>query len=244
MTKTLIPLTAKTDGFGPIIFRTKDNVYQFYQYYSSMPSMGDESHNIYLICKDTPVDGDYVLAACQVRKVKKDKNGQLGIDSVSKDGDDIVNKIVATTDQKLIKKGIPSVSEDYVRHFVYKNGDINKVEIEVDSVYVEPPKGMHSNRGHFIEVPKLRDNELNQKEVIIYQEPTPIVDWNKFTMDQFIEHLEDEFMFSSTGTAKAVTELIRAHKEMLEGLRWIQKEYKDKVNDQDDITDKINELLK
>jgi len=42
-----------------------------------------------------------------------------------------------------------------------------------------------------------------------------MTDWNKLTMEQYIEHLEEKFMFDSNGTAKAVFELINAYKALL-----------------------------
>ena len=39
-----------------------------------------------------------------------------------------------------------------------------------------------------------------------------MTDWNKLTMEQYIKHLEEKFKVDSSGTAKAVFELIRAYK--------------------------------
>ena len=39
------------------------------------------------------------------------------------------------------------------------------------------------------------------------------MDWNTLEMDQLVEHLENEFMFSSSGTAFAVFKLIKFYKE-------------------------------
>lgn len=199
-TKSVIPLHIKTDNFGPIVFRTKDKVVHFYQYYGIMPDMGDENHNLYFIEEDCK-EGDICLWNIQ---------HEYKINVADSDNALMHYKIVATTDSELIKKGIPEISDEYVKHYCYKNGDINSVDIEMDSIYVEPPGSIHSNRGHFIEIPKLKD----LKEVVIYHEPAPIVDWNSFTMTQFIEHLEEKFKFSSTGTAKAVIELIKSNKDM------------------------------
>ena len=41
-----------------------------------------------------------------------------------------------------------------------------------------------------------------------------MTDWNKLTMEQYIEHLEEKFKFDSSGTAKAVFELINAYKAL------------------------------
>jgi hypothetical protein len=234
-TKALIPVTVKSEGFGPIIFRTKDSVYHFYQYYGIMPSMGDEHHNLYFI---------------EDRKIKEGVDEWYIDDFLSKPRSsggaqykDKQKVIVATTNQSLIEKGVPAIPEEYVRHYCYKNGDIGSVDIEMESVYIEP-EGIHSNRGDWKITPKLGENSLGEPEVIVYHEPAPMVDWNQFTMTQFIEHLENEFRFSSTGTAKAVFELIKANKDMREGLEWIKKEYVENVNEQDAITEKIDNLLK
>jgi len=229
-TKSLIPVNIKSADFGPLIFRTKDKDLHFYQHYGIMPDMGDEHHNLYFIeegeeCKEGDIclwniQHDYIVAIAE-------SNNAL-----------MHHKIIATTDEALIEKGVPEIPEEYVKHYAYKAGDLNSVDIEMDSIYVEPV-GMHSNRGDFIEIPKLKD----LKEVIIYHEPAPMVDWNEFTMTQFIEHLEEEFKFSSTGTAKSIFELISAYKEMKEGLKSIRKEYVENVNEEDSITDKLNKLI-
>jgi len=41
-----------------------------------------------------------------------------------------------------------------------------------------------------------------------------MTDWNKLTMEQYIEHLEEKFKFDSSGTAKAVFELINAYRAL------------------------------
>ena len=231
--KSLTPISIKSADFGPLIFRTKDSILHYYGFYGIMQNMGDEHHNLYFIeegCKE----GDLCLWNIQ---------HEYKVIEAKSDNALMHYKIVATTDYRLIKKGIPSIPDEYVRHYAYKNGDIGAVDIETESFYVEPPETMHSNRGHFIDIPKLKEDDIGQKEVIIYHEPAPMVDWNKFTMTQFIEHLEEEFMFSSTGTAKSVFELIRAYKKMREGLEWIKEEYIENVNEQDAITEKLDKLL-
>ena len=40
------------------------------------------------------------------------------------------------------------------------------------------------------------------------------IDWNKLTIEQYIEHLENKFQFDSSGTAKAVFELIAAYRAL------------------------------
>ena len=39
-----------------------------------------------------------------------------------------------------------------------------------------------------------------------------MIDWNNKTIEQYIEHLEYKFRFDSSGTAKAVYELIAAYR--------------------------------
>ena len=41
-----------------------------------------------------------------------------------------------------------------------------------------------------------------------------MIDWNKLTIEQYIEHLENKFRVDSSGTAKAVFELINAYKAL------------------------------
>jgi hypothetical protein len=73
--------------------------------------------------------------------------------------------------------------------------------------------------------------------------PEGWADWNKFSMDQYAEILENEFMFSSSGTAKCAIELVNNYRNTKEGLRWILKEYIEHVNDEDAITNKLKELI-
>ena len=42
--------------------------------------------------------------------------------------------------------------------------------------------------------------------------PEGWTDWNTLSLDQLVDHLEKEFMVSSTGTAKAVNELVRFYR--------------------------------
>ncbi len=42
--------------------------------------------------------------------------------------------------------------------------------------------------------------------------PEGWIDWNTLSLDQLADHLEKEFMFSSTGTAKAVNELVKFYR--------------------------------
>ena len=162
--KSLTPISIKSADFGPLIFRTKDSILHYYGFYGIMQNMGDEHHNLYFIeegCKE----GDLCLW-----------NIQHEYKVIEAEGDNALMhyKIVATTDYRLIKKGIPSIPDEYVRHYAYKNGDIGAVDIETESFYVEPPETIHSNRGHFIDIPKLIEDDIGQKEVVIYHEPVPV----------------------------------------------------------------------
>ena len=40
-------------------------------------------------------------------------------------------------------------------------------------------------------------------------------DWNEMNTDEYIKHLEQKFMFDSSGTAKAVFELISTYKALI-----------------------------
>jgi len=197
-----IPIQMKSDGFGPLIFRTKDNVTHFYQYYGIMQRMGDEHHDLYLVVEGCEKDDlclwnvqhEYQLSKAQER------NALLHY------------KIIATTNVRVHERSnykISLISEEIVKKYAYEdqNGGLKEVILETESVYVEP-EGIHSNRGYFKDVPKLNEDG----EVIMYHEPVKIVDWNQFSLEELIAHLEETFKFDSSGTAKAVHELIRAYK--------------------------------
>ena len=40
-------------------------------------------------------------------------------------------------------------------------------------------------------------------------------DWNKMNIEEYISHLENKFRFNSSGTAKAIFELIKAYRESI-----------------------------
>jgi hypothetical protein len=43
--------------------------------------------------------------------------------------------------------------------------------------------------------------------------PAGWLDWNILTLDQMVNHLEQEFKYSSTGTAKCIHHLIEFYKQ-------------------------------
>ena len=64
-------------------------------------------------------------------------------------------------------------------------------------------------------------------------------DWNKMTTEEYIEHLENKFRFNSSGTAKAIFELIAAYKALTipavtEPLKFEEKTGLDWINDETD----------
>jgi len=195
-----IPIQIKTEEFGPLIYRTKDGVTHFYQYYGIMQRMGDEHHDLHLVVEGC-IKGDMCLWNVQ-------HEYQL---SEAESNDALMHyKIIATTNYSLHKeRGIPLISDEIVRNYAYEdqNGGLKEVILETESVYVEP-EGIHSNRGYFKDIPKLNEDG----EVVMYHEPVKIVDWNQFSLDELIVHLEETFKFDSSGTAKAVHELISAYR--------------------------------
>ena len=195
-----IPIQIKTEGFGPLIYRTKDGVTHFYQYYGIMPSMGDEHHDLYLVVEGCQ-KGDMCLWNVQHEYQLSEANENNAL---------LHYKIIATTNNQLHKKeGIPLISEEIVRAYAYEdqNGGLKLVKLETKSIYVEP-EGIHSNRGYFVDMPKLNEDG----EVIMYHEPVEMVDWNQFSLPTLINYLENKFRFDSSGTSKAVHELIRAYR--------------------------------
>ena len=43
--------------------------------------------------------------------------------------------------------------------------------------------------------------------------PKGMIDWNKLSLDDYCDYLEEKYQFSSTGEAKAIFELINFYKE-------------------------------
>lgn len=195
-----IPIQLKTDEFGPLIFRTKDNVTHFYQYYSPMRDMGDENHDLHLVVEGCR-KGDMCLWNVQ---------HEYQLSEATSDNALLHYKIIATTNQGLHKEyGIPFISDEIIRKYAYEdqNGGLKEVILDTESIYIEP-EGIHSNRGYDKIVPKLNEDG----EVMMYHEPVKIVDWNQFSLEELIAHLEEKFRFDNSGTAKAVHELILAYR--------------------------------
>jgi hypothetical protein len=203
------PVHMKSDGFGPLVYRTRGGKdIHFYQYYGIMQSMGDEYHNLHLVVREEIKKGD-----CGIQF------NDIGTEPVevfywehdsSPAPESVCHKIIATTDTELHKKhGIPLISDEIVKHYAYAHchDKVEDIPLETENVYVEP-EGIHSNRGYFKDVLKLNEDG----EVTMYHEPVQVVDWNQFSLEDLIKHLEDKFMFDSSGTAKAVHELIRAYR--------------------------------
>lgn len=205
-----IPIQIKSDGFGPLIYRTKDNVTHFYQYYTCMERMGDEHHDLYLVVEDDFYQDDVVLHSSGIVS----KCLGFNIDAVKLESGQLwkkdCKKLIATTNLSVHEKyEIPLISEEIIREYAYEdqNGGLKEVILETESIYVEP-EGIHSNRGYDKIVPKLNEDG----EVTMYHEPVHIVDWNTFSLEELIAHLEETFKFDSSGTAKAVHELIAAYR--------------------------------
>jgi len=196
-----IPIQLKTDEFGPLIFRTKDGVTHFYQYYGIMPSMGDEHHDLYLVVEGCEKD-DLCLWNIQ-HEYQLSKAPEINAL--------LHYKIVATTNNTLRKEyGFPDISEEIIRKYAYEdqNGGLKEVRINIESVYVEP-EGIHSNRGYFKDILKLDQDGC----VTLYHEPIKIVNWNEFSLDELIIHLEETFKFDTSNTGDAVRELIKVYRK-------------------------------
>lgn len=227
-----IHLLATGDSFGKLIYRTKDRVLFLYRYYSPMSDMGDERHHLHYVSSEKVEVGDWYYDEhhniLMLANENSDHNAYL------------CPKVVATSDEKLHKKsGIPLISEQNVFEYSHKNGKVETVELFTKKEYVEPDESIHCNRGGFADVLV----KTPEGEVVVYVEAPTVVDWNKFPISKLITHLEETFQFDSSGTAKAVFELINKYRQTQEGLEWIKGEYIANINDSDAILDKINELL-
>ena len=257
MSKKVIAVSFKTSDFGPVIFRTKDSVYHFYEYYGIMPDMGDEHHHLYYLSTDKIKKGDWGiqfndLGTKPVEIFYWDSNTSPAPES-------ICHKIVASSDRKLNKEfGISFISEINIKHYCYKNGEVEDIVLKTEEVYVEPPEHIHSNRGDFVDKLKLDSEDNVILENICVQtgspcgmpcgakdgcQPLGMSDWNKLTMDQYADHLEDYYMISSSGEAKCAIELVNNFRETKKGLQWILDKYVENVNEEDEITEKLNKLL-
>ena len=233
-------LQVKAENFGPLIYRTKDDVTHFYRYYCPMQRMGDEHHNLHLVLDEFHKD-DVVI---HVETGYVSKVLGFNIDAIKLESGQYwrkdCRKLIATTDDAIHEKyEIPLIHESIVMDYAYQDqyGGLEEVELVTENVYIEP-EGIHTNRGYFTDVPKVNEDG----EVMRVEKVAEFVDWNQFTISELIEHLKKEFAFSSTGTAKAILEVIRHHERMSEGLEWILNEYTTKVNESDEIVDKIKEI--
>lgn len=214
--KTVYPVHTLTKDFGPVIFRTTDNILFFYHDYSPMYDMGDERHDLHFFSKEQVNIGDLYF---------DNHNNVISQAGENTDHETyLYPKVVATTSEKFHRLNkIPLISDEFIREFCHKKGKIDSVDLETKISCIN---GSHCRYGsmmnsshpckkgckHTADVLKTND----QGEVVIYIEPPIMVDWNKIPLDNLISHLEETFKFDSSGTAKAVHELIQAYRKSQE----------------------------
>jgi len=232
------PVHTKSNGFGPLVYRITDKVIHYYQYYSAMPSMGDEHHHLHFVTEDHLKEEEYGIDKRTMDVIQTTKGWP-------NHHPENYYKIVATSDREIHKAtGIPMVPDSYVIKFAYLEGRLEYVELEEEEVYIEP-EGIHSNRGDFEK--RLKMDKTYPDDVIVsggdHIKEKEVVDLSNFTIDQVIEHLLERFNPGDSTTSMAVYKLITRFKNTQEGIKWVLKEYVENVNDQDAITDKLNELL-
>lgn len=216
----------KAEGFGPLVYRTKDNVTHYYQYYGHpWTKMGDESHNLHLVVDEFLKD-DVII---HIPTGYISKCSGFNIDAAYLESGQFwrkdCKKLIATTDQKVNEKyGIPLVGDDIVKEYAYEDqyDGLEEVELVTESVYIEP-EGIHSNRVDFVSVPKLNEDG----EVIMFQKSVEFCEANTLNLDDLLSKVE----------------LVQKIVLMKEGLSWILSEYTEKVNESDEIVDKLKELI-
>jgi hypothetical protein len=153
MGKKVKVVNFKYDGFGPLIFRTKDSQFHFYQYYSIMQDMGDEHHHLYY------VEREYGLKKGQWA-IQFNDIGTKPVEVFVWNHDTppapeaVIFKIIASTNDEI--SNCPQISNWQINQFCIKEYD--EVELKTKTNYIEPPATMHSNRGHFEEVLSLDDD--------------------------------------------------------------------------------------
>lgn len=188
MSKKVKVVNFKSENFGPVIFRTKDSIFHFYQYYSIMQDMGDEHHDLYYVEREYELKkGEWAIQFNDI--------GSKPVEVFQWDYDThpapeaVIFKVVASTNSDI--KNCPGISNWQLNKFCIDEND--EAELITD------------DSGDLI-----LDDDGNVK--LLESIETVMIDWNKLSIDQHIAHLEDKFMFDSSGTAKSVYELIRAYK--------------------------------
>lgn len=232
------PVHTKALEWGPLVYRTLDNIIFYYQHYSAMPDMGDERHHLHFVTKDHLKEEEYGIDKRNMEVIKTTKGWP-------NHHPENYYKIVATSDRAIHKdSGIPMIPERYIQKFAYHDGILEYVELEEEKVYIEP-EGIHPNRGHFETKLKMDDTVVDEVVIIggDHIKETEDIDLGNFTIDQIIEHLLEKFEPANSTTSMAIFKLITKFKNTQKGIEWVLKEYTDHVNDQDAITDKLNELL-
>jgi len=146
MSKKVKVVNFKAEGFGPLIFRTKDRNFHFYQYYTIMRDMGDEHHHLYY------VEREYELKKGQWA-IQFNDIGTKPVEVFVWNHDTppapeaVIYKIIASTNDYI--SNCPQISSWQINQFCCEEYD--EVELKTEEVYVEPPATMHSNRGYFKE---------------------------------------------------------------------------------------------
>ena len=186
----VIPVHLNNQGEfgGSLIYRTKDSVVHFYKYYSAMPSMGDEQHDLYFLSDEAPEDGDwYADKGTSAGRINGTGYVQRGpVEWCHKHK---YKKVVATTDQELHKWGVPGIPEKYVRKFAHSNGDVLPVELEMSDVMLHKD----GNGGVLTNLPKLvRVENLPVREVVVVYPKIP----EEMYEDSPTDHEIIEFMIN------------------------------------------------
>lgn len=182
MSKKVKVVNFKSEGFGPLIFRTSDSQFHFYQYYGIMPDMGDEHHDLYYVEREYELKKDEW--AIQFNDI-----GSNPIEVFQWKHDTppapeaVIFKIIASTNSEIID--CPGITNWQINQFCIEEYD--EVELKTESVYIESPKTIHFNRGHLEE--KL---SLDKEGRVLLEESIEDLYANKEKSDKELEEIFNE----------------------------------------------------
>lgn len=130
------------------------------------------NQNIYITSDEEIKDGDWFLLLSEEIVLKSDNNSL-------KNRQDLVKKIILTTDQKLINDDVQAIPDEFLKWFI-KNPSCE--EIEVDWV--------DFSQSYFIKIPKEESKQETLEEDL--EEIKNIRIWLKDRKQRFIKQLKNK----------------------------------------------------
>lgn len=200
-------------------------------YYSTYPVLKGnlQPSHIYIVSEDQIKEGNVIEAPCSIAKVKE-IHWKLGDDKPSYIVEDIIivslrygqknnelqtnsfrsehcKKIIAATDEKLIKEGIASIDDEFIRE--YCSNPVEEVKVEYKRVKTFELDNNSREMLDFVDKPKLSSNG---SIIISPEDGVPLKE------ETWLLNLNREY-------GKYVTENVYKDIQVLSFPKWIQQNY-------------------